>query len=130
MSAKKVGHYIGKDEKPEDVLPPRYEVHAPMTPHPVEVALKNFLMQWCMVTIKLVFVVLIVLSYVFTAFNLVVSIVGAFVVAVSDKAKLVDDWWVYPLSFIMGVGVCILLDRARRWIWVPFREWLSENDYI
>lgn len=113
MNDLKKGLYIGKGEKPEDVLPPRYEVHAPMAPHPVELAIAGFCLSWLTLMGWCLFVVVLGLTYFTMAVGLVVSVIGG-IRALIDPSQLASNWWIYPTYFIVGAAVAVLLDRIRR----------------
>lgn len=126
MAQQKRGLFIGKGEKPEEVPPPGYDVHVPKHPHPVEVAISGFFRAWVSAVARTVMVILMILSYLFTAVMLGVTVIGGLIVLLTSVGR--DDyWWSYPLLSILGIGMCVLFTRTREWVLTALSDWVDHH---
>lgn len=111
------------DRKPKAVgqFIARNETEYKRESYPVAEAVTNFFIDWVMAIIKTVFYVMMVLSWVMAAIGLAVSVIGGIIVLIS-QATLGEGWWIAPLMFVVGTGLCVLFKRVT----ARFHEMIEE----
>lgn len=98
----------------------------PLPPHPVEVAINGFFKAWVSAVARTVMVILMVLSYLFTAVMLGMTVIGGLIVLLTSVQR--DDyWWSYPLLSILGIGLCVLFTRTREWALTALSDWVDRH---
>lgn len=96
----------------------------PLPPHPVEVAITGFFKAWASAVVRTVLVILMILSFLFTALQLGITVIGGLSVWLGP-ATLDKYWWSYPLLAILGIGLCVLFTRTRQWALGALADWVD-----
>lgn len=98
----------------------------PLPLHPVQVAIIDFLLTWVSAVVGTVMVILMILTYLFTAVELGITVIGGLAVLLGP-AELDEYWWSHPLLSILGIGLCVLFSRTRKWALTGLSDWLDRH---